>query len=164
MLVVWRPPLLNALPGPWLPSPQLHSGLVQVSIGPLAEESLGGSSVVAVLDVPRLTADQLSLPPAAQLAVSALFDPLAPHSHVLHVPLDVRPDNALEVKVEVELAAVERANCTTSGGGAWLVYDVDGSEVVALEPGTETQVREGHRRTGTRYAAPSLLSVYTCHA
>ncbi|GIL86136.1 hypothetical protein Vretimale_13856 [Volvox reticuliferus] len=114
----------------------LNSGLVEVIIGPLADEAIGGASVVAVLDVPRLSAGQLPpLPPADQLVISNLFDPRAPHSHVLQSELDVRPDNTLAVSV-----AVASGDGGEDSGDAIIIQDVDGSEVVAVEPGSHAQI------------------------
>ncbi|EFJ40727.1 hypothetical protein VOLCADRAFT_99419 [Volvox carteri f. nagariensis] len=120
----------------------LSSGLVEVTLGPLADEVRGGGVIIAVLDVPRLRTSQLPpLPPADQLAVSRLFDPYAPHSHVLTATLTMRPENALAVSVAVVEASSGGGGGGGGGDGVRTIRDVDGGEVVALEPGATAEVR-----------------------
>ncbi|PNH12233.1 hypothetical protein TSOC_000852 [Tetrabaena socialis] len=104
------------------------SSLFEVSI-PLGAECAGGCVAFAVLSVPRLSAAQLPLPSPNQLPVSHLFDPRAPHLHTMTLALNVKPPNSLGVAVAVAAEA-----------GGPTVLDVDGEEVVAIEPGAQAQI------------------------
>ncbi|KAG2494914.1 hypothetical protein HYH03_006849 [Edaphochlamys debaryana] len=114
----------QALPaGPGVPQ-----GLVSLSVGPLGPECLGGCTVTAVLDAPRAPPSALPLPPADQLRVSKLYDPRGPRSHAMSLQLSVVAANSLAVEAKVAAA----------GGSS--IKDVDGTTVLAVEPGTETQI------------------------
>ncbi|KAG2494912.1 hypothetical protein HYH03_006847 [Edaphochlamys debaryana] len=115
---------IQALPaGPGVPQ-----GLVSLSVGPLGPECLGGCTVTAVLDAPRAPPSALPLPPADQLRVSKLYDPRGPRSHAMSLQLSVVAANSLAVEAKVAAA----------GGSS--IKDVDGTTVLAVEPGTETQI------------------------
>ncbi|GLI68394.1 hypothetical protein VaNZ11_012780 [Volvox africanus] len=138
----------------------LTVGLVEVTLGPLSNEALGGATVCAVLDVPRLSAEQLpALQFANQLAVSRLFDLFAPHSHALTTVLNVLPDNALAVSITVT------ATDDGEGDSVGKIQDVDDNEVLAVEPGSQAQitvnVKTGHEANGSTPATGSVeVTVY----
>ncbi|KXZ55787.1 hypothetical protein GPECTOR_2g1337 [Gonium pectorale] len=113
----------------------MDAGLAEVTIGPLGDECMGGCNVVAALDVPRVETLPSPLPPPDQLLVSRLFDPRAPHTHTLSLSLVVRPDNTLNVSV-----AVSSATAAGGAAGGVVVRDVDGKEVLTIEPGAEAQI------------------------
>ncbi|GIL54024.1 hypothetical protein Vafri_9574 [Volvox africanus] len=138
----------------------LTDGLVEITLGPLTNEALGGATISGVLDVPRLSAEQV---PALQFAkvmtVSHLFDPLAPQSRTLSTALTVISDNALAVGIT--------ATATDAGGGesGGKIQDVDGKEVLTVEPGSLAQitvnVKTGLGANGSAPAAGSVeVTVY----
>ncbi|KXZ56112.1 hypothetical protein GPECTOR_2g994 [Gonium pectorale] len=112
--------------------PSVAAGsLAEVSIGPLGAECVGGCSLTALLDVPRAgPGDAPVLPPRDQLAVSAVFDPAAPHSHRLDASLAIESAPPLEVAVGVAAA----------GGGGVSVQDASREELVTIEPGATAQI------------------------
>ncbi|PNW72413.1 hypothetical protein CHLRE_16g677205v5 [Chlamydomonas reinhardtii] len=109
----------------------LPAGLASHTFGPLGNECLGGCSVSFVLDVPRLSASALPLPPPEQLKVSKLYDPRAPATYSQQLSLTVLPENELAVTV-----AVAAAPGVTAGS----ITDADGKQLLSIEPGSEATV------------------------
>ncbi|KAG2447335.1 hypothetical protein HYH02_007664 [Chlamydomonas schloesseri] len=109
----------------------LPAGLASHTFGPLANECLGGCTVALVLDVPRLPATSLPLPPPEQLRVSKLYDPRAPATYTQQLTLVVLPENELPVTVTVAAAPGVKAGSIT---------DADGKQLLSIEPGSEATV------------------------
>ncbi|KAG2491821.1 hypothetical protein HYH03_009778 [Edaphochlamys debaryana] len=126
-------------------------GLASLPLGPLTPDvCTGGCSVAALLSVPRTApGDYPGGHPAAAprgaesqargttVPYSALFDPLAPHSHVMYLSLDVQPNNELAVQIAVRATA--SGSKTASGSGS-AVHDVAGGELVTVEPGGQAEI------------------------
>ena len=111
----------------------LPAGLASHTFGPMGNECLGGCSVSFVLDVPRLSASALPLPPPEQLKVSKLYDPRAPATYSQQLSLKVLPENELAVTV-----AVAAAPGVTAGS----ITDADGKQLLSIEPGSEATVSD----------------------
>ncbi|KAG2434214.1 hypothetical protein HXX76_007940 [Chlamydomonas incerta] len=109
----------------------LPTGLASHTFGPLGNECLGGCAVSLVLDVPRLPASALPLPPPEQLRVSKLYDPRAPATYTQQLSLPVLPENELAVAVAVAAAP---------GVAAGSITDADGKQLLSIEPGSEATV------------------------
>jgi hypothetical protein len=125
---------------------------------------MGGCSVTAVLDIPRLRPSDFALGGGDLLRLmptSRLFDPFAPHTHTMTLTLDIATDNALGVAVEVGPTAAAAPPPASSGGargdvkmdedvvdveegGAQpagvVVRDVNGQALVTVEPGENATV------------------------
>ncbi|GIL54039.1 hypothetical protein Vafri_9594, partial [Volvox africanus] len=134
LLVVWgneaniKTKVVTSLPG---------GTLVQVPVGPLGKECIGGCSLTAVLDVPRLRLRDFSFlygDVLRSLPTSRLFDPLAPHSHTMSMKLDVRPDNTLDVVVGI------RTSAESLGNEVPAAHDVGGQTLPTLEPGANATI------------------------
>ncbi|GIM02181.1 hypothetical protein Vretimale_7087 [Volvox reticuliferus] len=113
---------------------QLPAGVpFNETIGPLGSECTFSCTATIVLDVPRATSTDLpTLPPSSQLPVATLFDPRAPHSHVMRANLIVLSDNELTVSVAVgPLAGAEDLPTVEDSSGAMLPV---------VEPGATAQV------------------------
>ncbi|GLI63593.1 hypothetical protein VaNZ11_006598 [Volvox africanus] len=103
------------------------------TIGPLGPECIFSCTVTIVLDVPRAGATDLPvLPPSNQLSVATLFDPRAPHSHVMRAKIDIVPDNELPVSVSVGPVA--------GAGNLSTVTDSSGAVLPVVEPGATAQI------------------------
>ncbi|GIL68720.1 hypothetical protein Vafri_21968 [Volvox africanus] len=103
------------------------------TIGPLGSECIYNCRVTIVLDIPRAGATDLPvLPPSSQLPVATLFDPRAPHSHVMTSMIVIKPDNELPISVSVGPLA--------GAGSLPTVTDSSGAMLPVVEPGATAQV------------------------